>query len=72
MLWLLQDLIRRMLTKDVTKRIRTHQIQDHPVFYDANGVNLYFPVHRQKSPALEMMKTDPILVTALRPGVNPC
>lgn len=51
-----------MLTKTVEHRIRTYQIREHPVFFDANGVNLYFPIHSPKSPALEMMRTHPVKV----------
>lgn len=56
----IQDLLRKMLCVDVNKRMRTPEIKFHPVFYGKNGVNLYFPANPQPSPALEMMKTNPI------------
>lgn len=59
----IQDLIRRMLTVDVDQRIKTHEIKFHRCFLNEHGYNAFFPPAPAPSPALEHMKTFPIVVS---------
>lgn len=54
------DLISRMLTIDVTKRIKTYELKYHRCWLGPNGTNLYFPASPHPSPAVEMMKNHPL------------
>eukprot|EP01006_Ploeotia_vitrea_P035075 TRINITY_DN65833_c5_g2_i3.p1 TRINITY_DN65833_c5_g2~~TRINITY_DN65833_c5_g2_i3.p1 ORF type:complete len:685 (+),score=429.96 TRINITY_DN65833_c5_g2_i3:230-2284(+) len=56
----IQDLIKRMLTVDVDKRIKTHEIKHHRCWNGPHGNNIYFPAIPQPSPALERMRLNPI------------
>lgn len=60
----IRDLLKRLLTFDIDKRIRTPQIKFHPVFMGKNNINLYFPATAMASPALEYMKAHPVLNAA--------
>ena len=57
------DLINRMLTIDIDKRITTPELKFHRCFLNENGVNMYFPVNPSRSYALEFMETHPIIVS---------
>lgn len=55
------DLIDKMLTVDVDKRIKTPEIKYHKCWLGEHGNNLYFPSKPYDSAALENMKKHPIV-----------